>query len=1283
MEKEVNEILKYYIQYENQVLMKKAIIEVNKKDKEEIRKNEFRFLKENDLNDINKIKENYIELKNISICKEIKKQFSYLNKNELEEISNIIFKYNIDEDKENNFKKLIKIIKNNSKFNKEKLNNKIEKIATMLEENNISIAIKIFKEEYEKNIKMIPLFIFSCEIIENEIIPNDIDINIDAATYIIGKIKDRDASEINIEYEDELNQISRNIKNHIDGGNILHVLELAVSEFENVLDIEAEDIFKNEKFTNKICIYASDIYSQGIQNIKKDLLAINNLLKYNKELPNTLKKFLFGDNDKNNLNNIKYQKEYYGSYPSEYGVNENQYKIVNAVNDNELIAVQGPPGTGKTSLVKEIIANNISNRAMWLYNNWNKDWKEVRIGNSQENYFSFKEFIDEEKIIKSIVVSSKNREAISNIGDEINQEIAYFHESAKEYEITNEENKKEIANYKGVVCARLGKSLNKQDFEEFLYKVFIPYLQTADIEGNEEVNFIEAKKELEETINECKKAEEFIGKVKNNSKELIKKKNNSIKEKNNLNEKKKQYIKEENIQNLLKQKERELKNIEIILKDKNIRINQKESSIQKINENIKIYEEASKHIIKRIFNKEYRNIYKNKKMEDLIFELNNEILEKEDLQKEKGKILDNKVECEEKIQETKDMYIEVKNKKEKLKNKLDAIINEENNINKILEINQLLEIEICDINQKIDLMNCKKVRERKEKLFIKSLKLNEAYVIKNKKQIINNLELFLKNGKLCSRFFDPSDIYAEDKEKGIRALWNTLFICFPVVTTTLDSFCKSNFQLIPNLIDLLIIDEAGQVLPHNLITPLYRSKKAVIVGDIYQIPPIYTQVNINKELYKENIGRIFDNLRIEENSVQLIANKNTDILEENDVITLNEHYRCEKNIIDFSNKEIYNEKLKCYVKDNMNKPFYNNMVAFDIRGKKDSKYHKNSAEANACIRIVNNILNKWKDEKTKVKQEQIAIISPFKKQVELIKQILKNNNMDKIEVGTTHTFQGKQKDYVIFSTVIDEFSKKRLLNFIEEKPNLLNVAITRAKKQFILVGNFECYNQSRGYLNKLFNKIYKDGETYSVYLEIENSKIHEPEIIDILLGNKNIYNKDKVGKYINENMPLGILDGPENHYKFLKDIIKIAEKEIYICTPWISANVVNDEFIELIKGVIEKDKNIKITFGYSTKKSQTEDIKEIAQREKRNIDKEENYEKAIQLLKECLKENLKYQPPIHSKILVIDGKYMWIGSHNWLSNAGKSIYKRDEISNLTTDIEQVEYIKKKYFLDNN
>ena len=54
-------------------------------------------------------------------------------------------------------------------------------------------------------------------------------------------------------------------------------------------------------------------------------------------------------------------------------------------------------------------------------------------------------------------------------------------------------------------------------------------------------------------------------------------------------------------------------------------------------------------------------------------------------------------------------------------------------------------------------------------------------------------------------------------------------------------------------------------------------------------------------------------------------------------------------------------------------------------------------------------------------------------------------------------------------------------------------------------------------------------------------------------------------------MPLGILDGPEKHYKFLKDIIKIAEKEIYICTPWISANVVNDEFIELIKGVIEKD----------------------------------------------------------------------------------------------------------------
>ena len=62
---------------------------------------------------------------------------------------------------------------------------------------------------------------------------------------------------------------------------------------------------------------------------------------------------------------------------------------------------------------------------------------------------------------------------------------------------------------------------------------------------------------------------------------------------------------------------------------------------------------------------------------------------------------------------------------------------------------------------------------------------------------------------ICQKFYDSSDIYNADKQEIIRNLWNTLFLCFPVVTTTLDSLCKRCFHLIPEYIDLELIDEAG------------------------------------------------------------------------------------------------------------------------------------------------------------------------------------------------------------------------------------------------------------------------------------------------------------------------------------------------------------------------------------------------------------------------------------------------------------------------------------------
>ena len=171
----------------------------------------------------------------------------------------------------------------------------------------------------------------------------------------------------------------------------------------------------------------------------------------------------------------------------------------------------------------------------------------------------------------------------------------------------------------------------------------------------------------------------------------------------------------------------------------------------------------------------------------------------------------------------------------------------------------------------------------------------------------------------------------------------------------------------------------------------------------------------------------------------------------------------------------------------------------DVRGTKEKNV--NTSEIDICSRIVDKLLEINGEDYKK----NIGIITPYKNQVNRLA-----SNFKDISCGTVHAFQGKEKETIILSLVIDDPRNIGNLNFVGGKPNFLNVAFTRAKSQLIIVGNYEVCSTARNYLSKAIQTVKDYGTIYSVYepdyfeklresIEQEFTPVSEHlELIDIL-----------------------------------------------------------------------------------------------------------------------------------------------------------------------------------------
>jgi len=308
---------------------------------------------------------------------------------------------------------------------------------------------------------------------------------------------------------------------------------------------------------------------------------------------------------------------------------------------------------------------------------------------------------------------------------------------------------------------------------------------------------------------------------------------------------------------------------------------------------------------------------------------------------------------------------------------------------------------------------------------------------------------------------------------------------YPVVLSTthsLRSFTHNEY-----LYDYLIVDEASQVDIVAGGLAMTCAKNIIIVGDLQQLPHIVSQQlsTVSRELLSRyQISPSYDyHYSLLESTSKLFANA--------PVTMLKEHYRCHPKIIDFCNKKFYNNELIILSQNDDSNPLVLVRTA-------EGNHARGKSNQRQIDVIKNEIL-------PSIKGHDIGIISPFREQVAKLSMTLTDETQ--IEIDTVHKYQGREKETIIITTVVNGEN-----NFADD-PNLLNVAISRAKKKlYVVVSSSE------------ENKNMQDLVNYIQYhnFEITDSKIYS--IFDLLYQNyapflnKYLHNLSVVSQFKSENL---------------------------------------------------------------------------------------------------------------------------------------------------------------------
>ena len=345
-------------------------------------------------------------------------------------------------------------------------------------------------------------------------------------------------------------------------------------------------------------------------------------------------------------------------------------------------------------------------------------------------------------------------------------------------------------------------------------------------------------------------------------------------------------------------------------------------------------------------------------------------------------------------------------------------------------------------------------------LFEAALDVRDAWARFHSRELVDEVK---RLSKLASGRHSWGVLLADAESRGLMGA------LFPVMGCTLLSMGNA-WPLEPGVFDLLVIDEAGQCLPAYPVAALARCQRVLILGDTHQLEPVKTLPRVVERAILRDLGIPESAVDTAPYSMARDAFTSAQHLAEHmshTVIRLRHHFRCQPDIIEISNRLVgYDLTVATQPRSMADRSqILNEAVTFvPVHGEQQPWYgsQRNVEEAETLCALVTQLRADG------ISPHELGILTPYRAQHLLLEQLLRRQGLDIDDwehlvdlhnarlrprgavLGTIHRLQGGERDVVLLSTVA---TREPSIDWLNQRPNLLNVAVSRAKQHLLVVGH--------------------------------------------------------------------------------------------------------------------------------------------------------------------------------------------------------------------------------------